>query len=126
MGNSDLGIALANLVPASIADEYGWRYTPPLYSKVVTLLYVLLAVPLALTLAGVLGLFYVMSRARYAGIAYALACLMVLYAHIVAVLFGAWKDWMVHPLSGPFGGVLILMPVMVAVLLLAPLARRWR
>jgi CubicO group peptidase (beta-lactamase class C family) len=126
MVNSDLGIVLANLVLANIADEYGWHYTPPLYSKFVTLLYLLLAVPLALVLSGALFLFYAFLRVRHAWIAYLLACLMAGYAHAVAALVGAWQNWMVAPLRAPFGGLLILLPVTLVIIVLAPLARRRR
>jgi CubicO group peptidase (beta-lactamase class C family) len=126
MVNSDLGIAIANLVLASIAKEYDWRYTPPLYSKVVTLLYVFLAIPLALVLACTLGLFYALSPAPRAWIAYVLACGMTFYAHTVTALLDSWQEWMVHPLRGPFGGVLLLMPVTMALVVLAPTWRRRR
>ena len=101
MVNSELGIVLANLVLASIAKEYDWRYTPPRYPMLVMLLYVFLAVPLALVLACALGLFYALSPAPRAWISYVLACLMTVYAHAVAALLGFWPDWMVHPLRGP-------------------------
>jgi CubicO group peptidase (beta-lactamase class C family) len=126
MVNSNLGIVIANLMLANIAKEYDWHYTPPLYPMLVTLLYVFLAVPLALVLAGALGLFYALSPAPRAWIAYVLACLMTVYAHAVAVLLGLWQEWMIHPLRGPFGSLLILMPVTIAIVLVAPLWRRWR
>jgi CubicO group peptidase (beta-lactamase class C family) len=126
MVNSELGIEIANLVLASIAKEYDWHFTPPLYPTIVTQVYGFLAVPLALVLASALGLFFALSTAPRAWIAYVLACLMTVYVHVVAALLGFWQDWMVHPLRGPFGGLLILMPVTIAIVLVAPLWRRWR
>jgi hypothetical protein len=113
-------------VLANIASEYGWQYTPPLYSQFVAQLYMFLAVPLALVFAGALGIFYALSRVRYAWITYVFACLMVVYTHVIAALLGAWQDWLIHPLRGPFGGMLILMPVTTVIIFLAPLARRRR
>jgi CubicO group peptidase (beta-lactamase class C family) len=126
MVNSQLGIAMANIVLASIAKEYHWHYVPPLYPTLVKLLYLFVAVPLALVLACALGLFYAWSRASRAWIGYVLSCLLTAYAHIVAVLLGTWPEWMVHPLRSHFAGLLILMPVTTAILLLAPLWKRWR
>jgi CubicO group peptidase (beta-lactamase class C family) len=128
MVNSEMGIVLANLVLANVAKEYGWHFRPPLYPMLVTLLYVFLAVPVALALASVLGVFYATSRAPRAWIAYALGCLLTVFAHSIPALMGLWPDWMLHPLRGPFGGMLLLMPVTIALFLLAPIwrRRRWR
>ncbi len=126
MVNSALGIALANIVLASLAREYGWNFTPPLYSGIVTEFYVFLAVPLALSLAVLLGILFAVSRARHAWIAYVLACLLTLFAHTVPALLGLWSYWILHPMRGPFGGALLLMPVTLMLLVLAPLWTRWR
>ena len=126
MVNSEMGIVLANLVLANVAKEYGWHFRPPLYPMLVTLLYVFLAVPVALALASVLGVFYATSRAPRAWIAYALGCLLTVFAHSIPALMGLWPDWMLHPLRGPFGGMLLLMPVTIALFLLAPIWRRRR
>jgi len=124
MVNSEMGIALANFVLANIAKEYGWHFEPPLYRKLVTLLYVFLAVPVALILATALGIFYASSRARHAWIAYVLGCVLTLFAHSIPALLGLWPYWMLHPLRSPFGGVSLLMPVTIALFLLAPIWRR--
>jgi hypothetical protein len=124
MANSEMGIVLANLVLANVAKEYGWHFRPPLYTKLVTLLYVFLTVPVALILASALGVLYVTSRGPHAWIAYALGCLLTLFAHAIPALLGLWPYWMLHPLRGPFGGVLLLMPVTIALFLLAPIWKR--
>lgn len=126
MVNSNLGLVVANLMLAAIARDYGWHYTPPLYPLFVTALYLFLAAPLALVLAAALGLFYALTRIPHAWIAYVPAWLLTLYAHAVAALVGVWREWMVHPLRGPFAGLLILMPVTIAIVLVAPLWRRRR
>jgi hypothetical protein len=126
MVNSEVGIVLANLVLANVAKEYGWQFRPPLYPRLLTLLYVFLAVPVALVLASALGIFYASSRGRLAWSAYVLGCLLTVFAHGVPALLGVWPYWMLHPLRGPFGGVLLLMPATIVLLLLAPSWKRWR
>jgi CubicO group peptidase (beta-lactamase class C family) len=126
MVNSEIGIVLANLVLANVAEEYGWQFRPPLYPRLLTLLYVFLAVPVALVLATSLGIFYASSRARHTWIGYVLGCLLTVFAHAIPALLGVWPYWMLHPLRGPFGGALLLMPVTLALLLLAPIWKRRR
>jgi hypothetical protein len=126
MANSETGIELANLVLANVAKEYGWRYSPPLYPKIATLLYVFLAVPVALILASALGVFYMSSRGPHTWIAYALGCALTVFAHAIPALLGLWAYWMVHPLRGPFGTVLFLMPGTIALFLLAPIWKHRR
>ncbi len=126
MVNSELGIVMANLVLANVAKEYGWRYRPPLYPMFVIQLYLFLAVPMALVLASVLGVFYASSRAPHTWIAYALGCVLTVFAHAIPALLGVWPYWMLHPLRGPFAGVLLLMHITIALFLLAPIWRRRR
>ena len=38
--------------------------------------------------------------------------------------FGLWRYWAFHPLRGPFGGVLLLMPATIVLVALAPIWRR--
>ena len=59
------------------------------------------------------------SPARRAWVAYGLVCLLAVYAHAGAVLLALRSDWMLHPLRGPFGGALLLMPVTIAIVLAA-------
>ncbi len=126
MVNSEMGIVLANLVLANVAKEYGWHFRPPLYPMLRTLLYVFLAVPVALILASVLGVFYASTRARHIWVAYVLGCVLTVFAHAIPALLGVWPYWMLHPLRGPFGGVLLLMPVTIALYVLAPIWKRLR
>jgi CubicO group peptidase (beta-lactamase class C family) len=126
MANSELGIVVANFLLHNIAREYGWNFEPPLHKRLLPLLYVVLAVPVALVFAGGLLAIYVTSRARRVVWAFLAACVFIAYAHVIGFLLDSWKQWALHPLASPFGAWMILLPLLTVLAPFGPWFRARR